>query len=54
VRIFVEMERVDAATKTIVALHGRFFDKKTISATFFDEGRFHNMDLAPRPEELQQ
>ena len=50
----MEMEKVEAATKAIVALHGRFFDKKTISATFFDEARFAAMDLAPRPEELTQ
>jgi hypothetical protein len=54
VRIFVELEKVEAATKAIVGLHGRYFDQKTISATFFDEQRFEAMDLAPRPEELRQ
>jgi hypothetical protein len=54
VRIFVEMEKVEAATKAVVGLHGRYFDQKMISATFFDEDRFLAMDLAPRPDELQQ
>lgn len=53
-RIFVEMERVEAATKAVVAMHGRFFDKKMISATFFDAERFDAMDLAPRPEEVRR
>ena len=53
VRIFVELERLEAATKAVVGLHGRYFDQKAISATFFDEDRFEAMDLAPQPEELQ-
>ena len=52
VRIFVEMEKLEAATKAVVGLHGRYFDQKMISATFFDENRFEAEDLAPRPEEL--
>jgi hypothetical protein len=43
---------VEAATKAVVAMHGRFFDKRMISASFFDRERFQRMDLAPRPHEL--
>jgi hypothetical protein len=53
VRIFVEMDSVQGAHQAAVALNGRYFDQKIISASFFDEQRFENMDLAPRPEELQ-
>lgn len=53
VRIFVEMERVEAATKAIVAMHGRFFDKRMISASFFDYDRFQRMELAPQLHEIR-
>ena len=51
-RIFVEMESAGQAEHAVVALNGRFFDQKVISATFYDESRFQKMDLAPLPDEL--
>lgn len=49
----MEMDKVQSAQQAVGALNGRYFDQKIISASFFDEGRFEAMDLAPRPEELQ-
>lgn len=47
------MDGVQQAEQAVAALNGRYFDQKVISATFFDEDRFQNMDLAPRSDELQ-
>eukprot|EP00887_Chlorella_sp_A99_P002204 scaffold21.g2204.t1 len=52
VRIFVQFERVEGATKALVALQGRFFGGRQLHASFFDESRYERSDLAPRPEEL--
>ncbi|PSC68931.1 DNA-damage-repair toleration chloroplastic-like [Micractinium conductrix] len=51
VRIFVQFERVEEATKALVDLQGRFFAGREVEASFFEEARFENKDLAPRPEE---
>lgn len=51
VRIFVEFERMEQATKSVVDLGGRFFGGRTVSATFFDEDRFDKQDLGPKPGE---
>lgn len=51
VRIFVEFERMEQATKSIIDLGGRFFGGRTVSATFFDEDRFDKQDLAPKAGE---
>jgi splicing factor 45 len=52
VRIFVEFDREEAATKAAIDLGGRFFGGRTVQASFFDEGRFQRRELAPLPEEL--
>ncbi|BDA45603.1 Splicing factor 45 [Coccomyxa sp. Obi] len=52
VRIFVEFDREEAATKAVVDLGGRFFGGRTVQATFFDIGKFQRHDLAPSAEEL--
>jgi len=52
VRIFVELDRVESATKAVISLQGRFFGGKTTSASFFSEDRFLRRDLAPLPEEM--
>jgi splicing factor 45 len=54
VRIFVEMDRIESATKAIVSLQGRFFGGKEVKATFFSEDRFARRELAPSAEELRQ
>lgn len=35
-----------------VALNGRFFAKRSVEASYFDEERFHAGDLAAWPDEL--
>ncbi|KAL3161408.1 hypothetical protein ABBQ32_010298 [Trebouxia sp. C0010 RCD-2024] len=52
VRIFVEFERMEQATKSIIDLGGRFFGGRTVAATFFNEDRFDKQDLAPKAGEL--
>lgn len=52
VRIFVEFDREEAATKAVVDLGGRFFGGRTVQASFFDVTRFQQHDLAPSVEEL--
>eukprot|EP00249_Psilotum_nudum_P014741 c24978_g1_i1 orf=109-1479(+) len=54
VRIFVQFERVEQATKGLVDLDGRFFGGRTVHACFYDEGRFNTNDLAPGPGELAE
>ncbi|KAA6420393.1 hypothetical protein WJX79_009259 [Trebouxia sp. C0005] len=52
VRIFVEFERMEQATKSVIDLGGRFFGGRTVSATFFDEDKFDKQDLGPQPGEF--
>ncbi len=52
VRIFVEFDREEGATKAVVDLGGRFFGGRTVQATFFDLSRWGRKDLAPNAEEL--
>lgn len=52
VRIFVEFERMEQATKSVIDLGGRFFGGRTVAATFFDEDRFDKQDLAPKEGEF--
>ena len=52
VRIFVQFDRKEAATKALVDLEGRFFGGRTVRATFFTEERLDTNDLAPLPEEI--
>lgn len=45
VRIFVEFERVESATKAIIDLHGRFFGGRVVKANFYDNGKFERLEL---------
>lgn len=51
VRIFVAFERQESAVKAYVAMNGRFFGGRQVQASFFDEARFAQRDLAPRAGE---
>ena len=46
VRIFIEFERMEAAIKALVDLNGRFFGGRTVMASFYDDVRFKEFQLA--------
>ncbi|GJN00873.1 hypothetical protein PR202_ga18095 [Eleusine coracana subsp. coracana] len=52
VRIFIQFERAEEATKAMIDLQGRFFGGRVVQATFFDEERFGKNELAPMPGEV--
>ncbi|KAK6917078.1 G-patch domain [Dillenia turbinata] len=52
VRIFVQFERSEETTKALVDLDGRYFGGRVVHATFYDEERFGNNELAPMPGEI--
>ncbi|PIN07330.1 mRNA splicing factor [Handroanthus impetiginosus] len=52
VRIFVQFERAEQATKALIELEGRFFGGRVVHASFYDEDRFNNNELAPLPGEI--
>ncbi|KAK9840158.1 hypothetical protein WJX74_004307 [Apatococcus lobatus] len=52
VRIFIEFERIEQATKALIDLQGRFFGGKEVRAAFFDETRFEQNDVAPKTGEF--
>uniref|UniRef100_A0A0E0JJP1 G-patch domain-containing protein n=1 Tax=Oryza punctata TaxID=4537 RepID=A0A0E0JJP1_ORYPU len=52
VRIFIQFERAEEATKAMIDLEGRFFGGRVVHATFFDEERFGKNQLAPMPGEV--
>lgn len=52
VRIFVQFERAEQATKALIELEGRFFGGRIVHACFYDEERFGNNQLAPMPGEI--
>lgn len=52
VRIFVQFERAEQATKALVDLDGRFFGGRVVHANFYDEDRFNVNELAPLPGEI--
>ncbi|KAH7426237.1 hypothetical protein KP509_11G091900 [Ceratopteris richardii] len=52
VRIFVQFERSEQATKALVDLDGRFFGGRVVRAGFYDEDRFNVNELAPLPGEI--
>lgn len=52
VRIFVQFERAEQATKALVDLDGRFFGGRVVHAGFYDEERFNVNELAPLPGEI--
>merc|ERR1712224_820485 len=45
VRIFLEFEKVQAASKAYSDLNGRFFGGRSVKARFFDEERYAKSDL---------
>lgn len=47
VRIFVEFEEQEAATKAMEELDGRFFGGRAVRAEYYDQKRFDDNDLAP-------
>eukprot|EP01025_Chloroclados_australasicus_P006456 TRINITY_DN12082_c1_g2_i6.p2 TRINITY_DN12082_c1_g2~~TRINITY_DN12082_c1_g2_i6.p2 ORF type:complete len:257 (+),score=65.42 TRINITY_DN12082_c1_g2_i6:165-935(+) len=51
VRVFVEFERTEVATKALIDLEGRYFGGNKIKAGFFDEDKFLNKELAPIADE---
>ncbi|KAF5837264.1 splicing factor [Dunaliella salina] len=52
VRIFVQFERVESATKALVDLQGRYFAGRNVRVAFFPEERFQSEDLAPKAGEF--
>ncbi|PNW76444.1 hypothetical protein CHLRE_11g467591v5 [Chlamydomonas reinhardtii] len=52
VRIFVQFERAESATKAAVDLQGRFFAGRMVRVSFFPEERFTSTDLAPKAGEF--
>ena len=52
VRIFIQFERSEETTKALVDLDGRYFGGRVVRATFYDEERFGNNELAPMPGEI--
>ncbi|KAG6554587.1 hypothetical protein Mapa_003605 [Marchantia paleacea] len=52
VRIFVQFERAEQATKALVDLDGRFFGGRVVRASFYDVERFARNELAPLPGEV--
>ncbi|XP_047972547.1 DNA-damage-repair/toleration protein DRT111, chloroplastic [Salvia hispanica] len=52
VRIFIQFERSEQATKALIELDGRFFGGRVVRAGFYDEERFSNNELAPQPGEI--
>merc|ERR1712185_312902 len=51
VRIFLEYERVEDATKALVDMNGRYFGGRVVKARFFDPTRFAAQDLDKKPDE---
>ncbi|XP_018648278.1 hypothetical protein Smp_161750 [Schistosoma mansoni] len=49
VRIFVEFESEEAATKAVLDLNGRFFAGRVVKAGFYDAEKFRNLELADAP-----
>lgn len=45
VRIFLEYDGVEAASKAYKDMNGRYFDGRTVKARFYDEARFERGDL---------
>ncbi|OEL30760.1 DNA-damage-repair/toleration protein DRT111, chloroplastic [Dichanthelium oligosanthes] len=52
VRIFIQFERAEEATKAMIDLKGRFFGGRVVQASFFDEEKFGRNELAPMPGEV--
>jgi len=52
VRIFVQFDRVESATKAQIDLQGRYFGGRNVRVAFFSEERFDRLDLAPSAGEF--
>ncbi|KAL7142447.1 hypothetical protein ABFS83_08G124200 [Erythranthe nasuta] len=52
VRIFIQFEKSEQATKALIELEGRFFGGRVVHACFYDEEKFNNNELAPMPGEI--
>ncbi|KAG8365661.1 hypothetical protein BUALT_Bualt18G0129200 [Buddleja alternifolia] len=52
VRIFIQFERAEQATKAVIELEGRFFGGRVVRACFYDEEKFSKNELAPMPGEI--
>lgn len=52
-RIFLQFGRQEAALKAYIDLNGRYFGGRAVNASFYDEERFKNNDLAPNAGELE-
>uniref|UniRef100_A0A7S1K3Y3 G-patch domain-containing protein n=1 Tax=Vitrella brassicaformis TaxID=1169539 RepID=A0A7S1K3Y3_9ALVE len=51
VRIFLEYETKDNATKALQNFNGRFFGGRVVTAKFFEEARYSEGDLDPKAGE---
>merc|ERR1711915_809109 len=51
VRIFLEYETVESATKAFTDMNGRYFGGRVVKARFFDEKRFELGALAKRDDD---
>lgn len=49
VRIFVEFDSEESATKAVLDLNGRFFARRVVKAGFYDAEKFRNLELADDP-----
>ena len=47
VRIFVQFADAAGAARAVLDLHGRYFAKRRVRASFYDEARFARLDLGP-------
>merc|ERR1719188_1615359 len=50
VRIFLEYEKVEDATKALVDMNGRYFGGRVVRARFYDEARFETGDLEKKDD----
>lgn len=44
-KVFLSFEKVEAATKAVIALNSRFFAGRPLVAQFYDEDRYNADDL---------
>lgn len=51
---FLAHPTLPPSPQALVDLQGRFFGGREVEAAFFEEERFEQMDLAPRPEEVRR
>lgn len=51
VRIFLEFDKVEEATKALVDMNGRYFGGRVVKARFFDPARFTAGDLDKKTDE---